>query len=158
MMYPPRQVPPYRRRCGPGHGQPNEQHSHPGSLSAHKRDGGIVSDNVANGAGMAGQWGDRGSRHERGYGRHWTRLRAYVMHRDAWLCQPCKRAGRLTPAREVDHITPKSEGGTDDGENLQAICFSCHRRKTAAEAHRGRRRATGRKRPEIGLDGWPIGS
>ena len=100
----------------------------------------------------SGWWG-RGSRHERGYGRQWELLRAATLERDKHLCQPCLREGKLTPAREVDHIVPKFEGGADDLSNTQAICRPCHQAKPQAEAAR----AQGRKpRPTIGEDGWPI--
>lgn len=33
----------------------------------------------------------------------------------------------------VDHITPLSEGGTNDAGNLQALCGPCHRLKTSIE-------------------------
>ena len=102
-----------------------------------------------------GGWqGNRGSRHERGYDHQWVKTRARILTRDMHLCQPCKATGRITPAREVDHITPKAKGGTDDDDNLQAICTDCHKDKTAREAEE----AQGRKRkPTFGVDGWPIG-
>jgi len=81
-------------------------------------------------------WGDdrlRGNRHQRGYGAAWDKLRRWVLQRDRHLCQPCLQAGRVTPAAEVDHITPKARGGTDDPANLQAICRACHATKTARE-------------------------
>jgi RNA-directed DNA polymerase len=34
---------------------------------------------------------------------------------------------------EVDHIRPKSEGGTDQFENLQPIHRHCHHVKTARD-------------------------
>jgi HNH endonuclease. len=40
-------------------------------------------------------------------------------------------------AKHVDHIIPKSQGGTDDDGNLQSLCAACHRAKTAREG-RGR--------------------
>lgn len=92
-------------------------------------------------------WQHEGSRHERGYGYEWTKRREQVMQRDMYLCQPCQRQGRTTPAREVDHITPKAQDGADDYENLQAICTDCHKVKTRAEKSR---------RPVIGADGWPV--
>ena len=88
------------------------------------------------------------SRHERGYGSAWIKTRARILQRDGYLCQPCLTAGRPTPATEVDHITPKAKGGTDEDSNLQSICDDCHKAKTAADEGRTARRA-------IGLDGWP---
>lgn len=55
------------------------------------------------------------------------------MDRDSGLCQPCRKAGRVTLAAMVDHITPKARGGTDAEENLQAICRACHAAKTGTE-------------------------
>ena len=50
------------------------------------------------------------------------------------LCVLC--AG-LTAATQVDHIVPRSEGGDDwDEANLQALCQSCHSRKTMREWQR----------------------
>src|SRR5262245_23908439 len=80
----------------------------------------------------------RGSRQARGYGAAWTRLRATVMRRDGYLCQPCRRVERLTPADEVDHVVPKAQGGSDDLTNLEAICTPCHKAKTQREANMGR--------------------
>nr|WP_234238571.1 HNH endonuclease signature motif containing protein [Halomonas desiderata] len=60
------------------------------------------------------------------------------MERDRYLCQPCKLGGRATPAKIVDHIKPKAEGGTDSPDNLQAICESCHKAKTLSESQRAR--------------------
>ncbi|RBO52972.1 HNH endonuclease [Rhodovulum sp. BSW8] len=103
---------------------------------------------------MAGQWRDRPSASERGYGRGWKALRKRVMQRDSWLCQPCLRTGRVTPATECDHVVPKAQGGTDDEGNLQAICADCHKAKTEREAAEARGR---RLRPSFGADGWLIG-
>lgn len=80
----------------------------------------------------------RGTRTERGYGYKWVKLRSQVLKRDCGLCQPCMRAGTVRAAKHVDHIKPKFEGGTDDVENLQAICVECHTEKTLSEAARGR--------------------
>lgn len=77
----------------------------------------------------------RGNRHERGYGFAWERLRQTIMERDSFLCQPCKRNGYVTAAKQVDHITPKANGGTDDPSNLEAICVRCHKAKTARESN-----------------------
>ena len=80
----------------------------------------------------------RGTATERGYGASWAKLRVRIMRRDAGLCQPCLHAGRVTAAKQVDHIIPKTEGGTDAENNLQAICTACHKAKTGREAAKGR--------------------
>ncbi|MBL3552699.1 HNH endonuclease [Rhodovulum sulfidophilum] len=102
----------------------------------------------------AAGWRNRPSASERGYGRGWKALRKRVMQRDSWLCQPCLRTGRVTPATECDHVVPKAQGGTDDEGNLQAICADCHKAKTEREAAEAQGR---RLRPSFGEDGWPIG-
>lgn len=87
-----------------------------------------------------GTWADkhRGTRHERGYGSEWVRTRVRILTRDSGLCQPCLRAGQVTLAKQVDHIIAKAAGGTEDDDNLQAICTACHKIKTAAEALQAR--------------------
>jgi len=89
------------------------------------------------------------SRHARGYGTQWDRLREAVMVRDCGLCQPCRRSGRAKLATQVDHIVPKAKSGTDDMINLQAICSACHDDKTIADTG-------GRVKQTIGPDGWPM--
>ncbi len=71
---------------------------------------------------------------ERGYGYAWQKLRQTIFERDGYLCQVCKRAGRITPATEIDHIKNKASGGTDEPDNLQAICKACHKIKTQSES------------------------
>lgn len=105
----------------------------------------------------SGKWQGQGSRHERGYGYEWTKVRALVLRIDGYLCQPCERAGRPTPATEVDHIIPKSLGGDDSADNLEAICTDCHKDKTSREATESR---GGTAKPRIRFDAsgaviWP---
>ena len=95
------------------------------------------------------------SRHDRGYGSSWTKTRARILERDLHLCQPCIKGGRPTAAQEVDHIIPKADGGTDDDENLQAICRECHKVKTQQEAAKAQGRSY-RPKHTIGADGWPV--
>ncbi len=87
---------------------------------------------------------------QRGLGWQWQRVRRLALERDCGLCQVCARAGRITQATEVDHITPRAKGGTDELANLQSICQPCHERKTAADEG-------WRVRRTIGADGWPSG-
>jgi len=77
-----------------------------------------------------------------------VQIRASVLSANP-LCAKCSERNRITAATEVDHIVPLHKGGTDDLDNLQSLCHDCHAEKTAAE--QGKRR-----KPEIGLDGWPV--
>lgn len=66
--------------------------------------------------------------HQRGYGQAWRKTRRRVLR----LEPQCRQCG--APATCVDHIVPKSLGGTDNLTNLQPLCDKCHSRKTAREA------------------------
>lgn len=61
------------------------------------------------------------------------------MLRDGGICQVCLAKGIVKEAKEVDHIIPKVQGGTDEDKNLQAICTQCHQQKTAMESSEGQR-------------------
>jgi 5-methylcytosine-specific restriction endonuclease McrA len=50
--------------------------------------------------------------------------RRAVMIRDHFECQYCGR-----PADNVDHVIPRSRGGTHTWENVVAACRSCNSRK-----------------------------
>src|SRR5690606_6721021 len=76
-----------------------------------------------------------GRRGFEGYKGDWLKLRAQVLREEPF----CRQCGR--PATTVDHIIPKSQGGTDDRSNLQALCDTCRRRKDAADSAAGRRLA-----------------
>lgn len=89
------------------------------------------------------------TRHQQGYGTAWNKLRSVILQRDNYLCQACLKGGRVVEGNHVDHITPKAKGGTDDPDNLQVLCKSCHQRKTIKEKGH-------RVRPTFGIDGWPV--
>lgn len=74
-------------------------------------------------------------------GRPWRRKRTATLERDRYLCQPCLRNGRATPATEVDHIVSKGAGGSDSDDNLESTCHTCHQSKTLEEARRARQGA-----------------
>ena len=82
---------------------------------------------------------DRGTAEQRGYDWEWRKKRAAVLKRDRYLCQCADCKGRRLPASEVDHVTPKHLGGSDDSDNLAAINVDCHKRKTQAESAAARR-------------------
>jgi 5-methylcytosine-specific restriction protein A len=82
----------------------------------------------------------RGSGSSRGYGFKWSKIRDKILDRDQHLCQECDRNGRVTRAAQVDHIRPKYKGGTDNHDNLEAICEECHKLKTSRESAEARTR------------------
>ena len=51
--------------------------------------------------------------------------RRAVFARDGWECQYCGSRASLT----VDHVIPRSKGGTSTWENIVASCAPCNRRK-----------------------------
>ena len=81
----------------------------------------------------------RGSAEQRGYDWEWRKKRGAVLKRARYLCQCADCNGRRYLATEVDHITPKSQGGTDDFSNLMAINSRCHKLKTQKESVAARR-------------------
>ena len=76
--------------------------------------------------------------------RKWKPVRRDVLDRANWRCRSCGGY-----ANEVDHRTPIHHGGDPlDRENLQALCRTCHIRKTRTENENER----GRVDPE--RDRW----
>jgi 5-methylcytosine-specific restriction endonuclease McrA len=70
----------------------------------------------------------------------------YKYERDEWTgelyfigyrCKKCKRVFIRLDDLEVDHIKPRSKGGTDRPSNLQLLCPICNKRKGTA-VKRGR--------------------
>ena len=60
-------------------------------------------------------------------------LRYEVLRRDGFQCQAC---GQKSPEveLEVDHVRPVALGGLDIPENLQVLCRTCNRGKSATPA------------------------
>lgn len=83
-------------------------------------------------------WFQTKSSSDRGYGAKWRKLRDQRLKLDSYMCQVCLKVGIYTKADAVDHIIPKSQGGTDSITNLQSICNSCHTSKTQLESGVGR--------------------
>ena len=52
--------------------------------------------------------------------------RRAVLARDDWTCQYC---GSTKSGLTVDHVIPRSRGGTSTWENIVAACASCNRKK-----------------------------
>lgn len=78
---------------------------------------------------------DRPPEMKKRYGRAWKRIRDRHIAQHP-LCEVCKRNCRLTPAEEVHHIVPLSQGGTHEESNLMSLCKSCHSEITAKSGDR----------------------
>lgn len=67
------------------------------------------------------------SAHQRGYGRRWAKIR------NAFLAEypACDMCG--APATDVHHRIRRAISGSDEFNNLQALCHSCHSKITATE-------------------------
>ncbi len=64
---------------------------------------------------------------------NWRAVRAAFL-REHPVCARCAALGRINAAVVADHVQPLKDGGLRfDVANLQALCVSCHNRKTARE-------------------------
>jgi len=60
-----------------------------------------------------------------------------VLARDKWKCLSCGRSAREDGVLlEVDHIIPRSKGGSDDMSNLQTLCKKCNIGKSNRDSTR----------------------
>lgn len=76
----------------------------------------------------------RGSANDRGYGHKWRVARLEFLAANP-LCCHCREVNRISAATVVDHKTPH-KGDMRlfwDRSNWQALCETCHNRKTATE-------------------------
>lgn len=69
-----------------------------------------------------------------------------IRERDGFKCKHCGIAVRRG---EVDHIIPLKDGGSEDDNNCQLLCTSCHADKTNRDMGYKVKRT-------IRLDGMPI--
>jgi hypothetical protein len=58
-------------------------------------------------------------------------FRWLVAYSQEYKCALCSML--MPPHFDLDHITPLHKGGTDDRQNLQALCAACHSQKTFGE-------------------------
>ena len=57
-----------------------------------------------------------------------TNLRAALLHRDGNKCIYCNQSGKRQRL-ELDHVVPRSNGGTDRYDNLVAACRPCNQKR-----------------------------
>jgi len=74
-----------------------------------------------------------GRRGFEGYKGEYLKNRAVVL-KDEPVCRICG----IRPSTTVDHIIPKSKGGSDQRENLRGVCKSCHDKRSQRQAAEGR--------------------
>jgi 5-methylcytosine-specific restriction endonuclease McrA len=65
--------------------------------------------------------------YQRGEQYGWENVKMYVRARDRYTCQYCGAV--RPPALEVDHVVPRSRGGSNRPDNLVAACHECNQRK-----------------------------
>lgn len=61
--------------------------------------------------------------YQQGFNYGYSSRREAILHRDNYTCQCC---GKKNCRLEVHHIKFRSNGGTDDEENLITLCKECH--------------------------------
>ena len=61
--------------------------------------------------------------------------RRQIAKRQNWICadKECTLEGQELREYDIDHIIPLSLGGSEEDDNLQALCPACHRKKTDKE-------------------------
>jgi len=55
--------------------------------------------------------------------------RARIYLRDSYTCMGCGLNDPTGKALTIDHIKPRSKGGTNDDRNLQTMCSPCNNAK-----------------------------
>lgn len=65
------------------------------------------------------RWG-----YQQGFNYGYSSRRSAILHRDEYTCQCC---GKKNCRLEVHHIVFRSNGGTNDEENLITLCKDCHK-------------------------------
>lgn len=70
----------------------------------------------------------------------WKRKRAVILRRDGYMCQRCKKYGRIRPATIVHHIKELEDFPelALTNSNLESVCLACH---NALHPEKGGRRA-----------------
>lgn len=63
--------------------------------------------------------------YQKGINYGFANTKAYVLYRDGYICQHCKGKSKDSKL-EVHHIIFRSNGGSDEQENLICLCKTCH--------------------------------
>jgi hypothetical protein len=77
-------------------------------------------------------------------------VKAYVLHRDGYICQHCK--GKSKDSRlHCHHIVFRSNQGSDAPENLITLCETCHKALHKGEFELSERRSNTKHATEVGI-------
>lgn len=63
--------------------------------------------------------------YQKGINYGFSNTKAYVLNRDSYTCQYCKNKSKDSRL-EVHHIIFRSQGGSDEQDNLVVLCKTCH--------------------------------
>ena len=69
------------------------------------------------------------------YGRSWKKIQAAYLSANP-LCDICKNEGKFASAAMAHHKRKLTDGGTNEYDNLMALCNSCHARLHAEQGDR----------------------
>lgn len=70
--------------------------------------------------------------YQKGINYGYENIKAYVLNRDGYTCQYCK-GKRKDSKLEAHHIIFRSNGGSDEADNLITLCSKCHK-----DLHKGK--------------------
>ena len=87
------------------------------------------------------RWFSRGKERRKAISQQ-TRMQ--IAYRQGYVCPICRKS--LSSAWDVDHIIRLADNGSNNPSNLQVICTSCHRIKTAKENSKDSRGPRGQER------------
>ena len=69
------------------------------------------------------------------YDRTWKKMRSVYLAGHPW-CADCLREGKYVPAIDVHHVQRHmGDRATFNSSPLEALCHSCHSRRTMSEIH-----------------------
>jgi 5-methylcytosine-specific restriction endonuclease McrA len=82
---------------------------------------------------------DRPSASARDYDWNWKKnMRDPYLKVHPWCVNPFGLHGLQVPAKIVDHILPRKQGGTDNWKNLEGLCRQCDNKKHYLDGSKGR--------------------
>lgn len=69
----------------------------------------------------------------------WKKKRNSILRRDKYLCQECRKYGRLRVATCVHHIKHYEDYPelAFDNKNLESLCNQCHNKKHPEKGNKG---------------------